>query len=387
MIEIPSVVGDVVRSVGLSTAMRAAGVVTGLLPIPQPMLLVGPGSSARLGRAIAAFGHRKVMIVTDKVVAGMGLLDGLVGALAEGGTRYAVFDEITPDAPIPLIEQGIAFYAKQRCEAIVAFGGGSPMDAAKAIALSVANKKHPRKLVGYFRGLRAPVPVYAVPTTAATAAAYYRNSCVHFFVPSAIAELALQHVAGLDGCEPLAAFRAEALRVRDLLKFEFFFDDKEAFLHSMESQLSQRAPEWRDHLASPHEIGELLESLDPLLAPGTLRPFVEAYWVLADALLREDPAQPLAPKPFLKRCVALGQQRVRQRRVASEESASRAYFEPALKLAENRGLLTGDAVELQAGRKRFAAELAGLVARIDRLALLAERRRTAQDPYAPGNAP
>ena len=46
MIEIPGVVGDVVRSVGLSTAMRAAGVVTGLLPIPQPMLLVGPGSSA-----------------------------------------------------------------------------------------------------------------------------------------------------------------------------------------------------------------------------------------------------------------------------------------------------------------------------------------------------
>ena len=92
MIEIPGVVGDVVRSVGLSTAMRAAGVVTGLLPIPQPMLLVGPGSSARLGRAIAAFGHRKVMIVTDKVVAGMGLPDGLVGALAEGGTRCVVFD-------------------------------------------------------------------------------------------------------------------------------------------------------------------------------------------------------------------------------------------------------------------------------------------------------
>ena len=49
MIEMPGVVGDVVRSVGLSTAMKAAGVVTGLLPIPQPMLLVGPGSSGRLG--------------------------------------------------------------------------------------------------------------------------------------------------------------------------------------------------------------------------------------------------------------------------------------------------------------------------------------------------
>ena len=168
MIEIPGSVADVVRSVGLSTAMRAAGVVTGLLPIPQPVLLVGPGASARLGAAIAGFGHRKVMIVTDRIVAGMGLTDGLVGALREGGVGCAVFDAVTADAPIPVIERGIAFYAKERCDAIVAFGGGSPMDAAKTIALAVANKKHPRKLVGYFRGLRAPVPVYAVPTTAGT---------------------------------------------------------------------------------------------------------------------------------------------------------------------------------------------------------------------------
>ncbi|HEX4885953.1 MAG TPA: iron-containing alcohol dehydrogenase, partial [Casimicrobiaceae bacterium] len=168
MIEMPEVVGDVVRSVGLSAAMRAAGVVTGLLPIPQPVLLVGSGSSARLGQALAGFGHRKVMIVTDRVVAELGLPAALVEALRAGGTKHVVFDEITPDAPIPLIEKGIAFYERHRCDAIVAFGGGSPMDAAKTIALSVANRKHPRKLVGYFKGLRAPVPLYAVPTTAGT---------------------------------------------------------------------------------------------------------------------------------------------------------------------------------------------------------------------------
>ena len=167
MIEMPSV-GDVVRSVGLSTAMRAAGVVTGLLPIPQPLLLVGPGASGRLGQALCGFGHRKILIVTDRTVAGMGLLDGLTKALTDGGASYVVFDAITPDAPIPVIEKGIAFYAKQGCDAVVAFGGGSPMDAAKTIALAVANKKHPRQLVGYFRGLRAPAPIYAVPTTAGT---------------------------------------------------------------------------------------------------------------------------------------------------------------------------------------------------------------------------
>ena len=114
MIEMPSIVGDMVRSVGLSTAMRAAGVVTRLLPIPQPMLMVGPGASARLGQAIGGFGHRKVLIVTDRVVSGLGLMDGLTEALAAGGTAFVVFDEITPDAPIPLVEKGIAFYRQSR---------------------------------------------------------------------------------------------------------------------------------------------------------------------------------------------------------------------------------------------------------------------------------
>ena len=84
MIEIPGVVGDVVRSVGLSTAMRAAGVVTGLLPIPQPTLLVGPGSSRRLGQAIAGFGHRKILIVTDGSRRSWACSDGLTDALDRG---------------------------------------------------------------------------------------------------------------------------------------------------------------------------------------------------------------------------------------------------------------------------------------------------------------
>ncbi len=88
--------------------------------------------------------------------------------MSAGGTAHVVFDAITPDAPIPVIEKGIAFYEKHRCDAVVAFGGGSPMDAAKTIALAVANRKHPRTLVGYFKGRHAPAPIYAVPTTAGT---------------------------------------------------------------------------------------------------------------------------------------------------------------------------------------------------------------------------
>ncbi|MBB1073477.1 iron-containing alcohol dehydrogenase, partial [Rhodoferax sp. 4810] len=62
----------------------------------------------------------------------------------------------------------VALFKSKGCDAIVAFGGGSVMDAAKAIALCATNNKHPVQLAGYFKGLRAPVPIYAVPTTAGT---------------------------------------------------------------------------------------------------------------------------------------------------------------------------------------------------------------------------
>ncbi len=163
-----NLIGEMARSLGLPAAKRAAGVVTRLLPIPQPTLLVGPGASARLGQAIAGFGHRRILLITDSVIVKLGLLQPLTEALAAGGAAYVVFDEVTPDAPIPLVEQGIERFRHEDCDAIVAFGGGSVIDAAKVIGLAAANDKHPRDLVGYFRGLRGPVPIYAVPTTAGT---------------------------------------------------------------------------------------------------------------------------------------------------------------------------------------------------------------------------
>ena len=165
---ISQLIGDRARAVGLPAAKRAAGVVTRLLPIPQPTLLVGPDSSARLGQAVGGFGHHRVLLVTDEVIARLGLARPLADALAASGTAVTVFDEVTPDAPIPVIEKGIEVFGREHCDAIVAFGGGSVMDAAKVIGLAAANGRHPRSLVGYFRGLRGPAPIYAVPTTAGT---------------------------------------------------------------------------------------------------------------------------------------------------------------------------------------------------------------------------
>lgn len=157
-----------VRFAGLSSLLRAAGMVTRLLPIPQPTMLVGPGASARLGQTLCDFEHTCILVVTDPVVSKLGLMQPLLQALKAGGTAYVVFDKVLPDAPIPLIEKGVALFKSKGCDAIVAFGGGSAMDAAKAIALCAANHKHPAQLAGYFKGLRSPAPIYAVPTTAGT---------------------------------------------------------------------------------------------------------------------------------------------------------------------------------------------------------------------------
>ena len=90
---ISDLMSDSMRATGLSALMKGAGLVTRFIPIPQPTLLVGPGSSGRLGQAIAGFGHSKILIVTDAIISKLGLLKNLTDALTEGGAEYAVFAE------------------------------------------------------------------------------------------------------------------------------------------------------------------------------------------------------------------------------------------------------------------------------------------------------
>jgi alcohol dehydrogenase class IV len=161
-------IGDKTRAIALPAVKRVAGLFTRFIPIPRPTLLVGPGASLRLAESIGGFGHRRVFVVADPVLARMGLVDPFMAALDRAGCRHLRFDEVTPDAPIPIVERGIEAFRGAACDAIVAFGGGSVMDAAKVIGLAAANARDPRTLVGYFRAIAGPAPIYAIPTTAGT---------------------------------------------------------------------------------------------------------------------------------------------------------------------------------------------------------------------------
>ena len=156
------------KTVFFKTKVRILKGTAKILPFPKPTLFSGPGSSLELCEAIAQMGTRRVLIVTDATLVKIGLIDGMQAKLAELGIENFIYDGIEPDPTIDQIEAGFEMLKKHDCEAILAVGGGSPIDAAKVIAARATNDKPIRKMEGLFRVFHATLPLYAVPTTAGT---------------------------------------------------------------------------------------------------------------------------------------------------------------------------------------------------------------------------
>ncbi len=221
-------------------------------------------------------------------------------------------------------------------------------------------------------------PVYAIGPDQHLTAAYYRNTIIHFFVNGAIVELALLRAAEEGVGDPPSEFVDEALRLRDLLKFEFFFAGRDEFRAELEREGTTRAADWEQALRrGPAEILALVRRLRPLLAHRVLRPFVEAYHVVADVLTRRPASGAADEAEVLAACSALGRQYALQRRIRSAESVSRVLFQTALALARNRGLLDAEAGDqtIAVRRAELAGELREVIRRIDAIDALAAGRR------------
>ncbi|HSR37534.1 MAG TPA: iron-containing alcohol dehydrogenase, partial [Phnomibacter sp.] len=109
-----------------------------LMPWRKPELLEGPGSIKRVPEILARLKINNVLIVTDGMLMKLGLLDGLMQALKDHGCQYAIYDKTVPDPTIENVEEALQMYHQQGCKAIIAFGGGSPMDCAKIVGARVA---------------------------------------------------------------------------------------------------------------------------------------------------------------------------------------------------------------------------------------------------------
>jgi len=91
-----------------------------------------------------------------------------VQRLAELNIEAQVFSEVMPDPTLAVVEQGLTMLHASRCDAVLAVGGGSSIDAAKVIALAASNHKTPQQLIGILKGKQPSLPLFVVPTTAGT---------------------------------------------------------------------------------------------------------------------------------------------------------------------------------------------------------------------------
>ncbi|MBJ8344248.1 glycerol-3-phosphate 1-O-acyltransferase [Antrihabitans sp. YC2-6] len=208
--------------------------------------------------------------------------------------------------------------------------------------------------------------VYSIEPGQHLIAAFYRNSAIHWFVNRSLLELGIFTAADSESSDPLAAGLAEARRLRDLLKFEFFFPEKDVWEDEMQAELLLVDPEWNERTPTAAELLDQLVGTKFMMVHRTLRAFLGAQLVVAERLALRDPAAEVDKDSFMDECVRVGQQMLLQARLHSPESVSSELFASALRLAANRNLVDPGGDELRERREAFAAELRALGDRIDR---------------------
>ena len=187
--------------------------------------------------------------------------------------------------------------------------------------------------------------LYAISADQHHNAAYYRNTAIHHFILDAFVEIALlDAVTGPE--DPREAFFTRAEELRELFKFEFYFPRRADYRTEVEGRVRDRFPEWEDLVRSDETgVRAALDRVQPLIAHGVLRSFVDAYRVMASVLATAGDDAVEDSSGFLAQCLKTGKQELLQGRVFSPESISKSLYATGLKLADYRDLLAANQSE------------------------------------------
>ncbi|MBL1111342.1 iron-containing alcohol dehydrogenase [Streptomyces sp. 110] len=137
---------------------------------PTCRIEFGPGRIDRLPALIAATGHDRAFVVTDRGLRAAGVLEPVLKALGAAGLEYAVYDEVAPNPSTTNVDAGAAQARTFGTAAVVALGGGSVLDAAKGIALLVGNPGATAADADDLWEAGDGLPLVAIPTTSGTGA-------------------------------------------------------------------------------------------------------------------------------------------------------------------------------------------------------------------------
>lgn len=131
-------------------------------------IVFGEGAAAEAGRELAALGARKVLVVSDRGLARAGLVQPLCGVLEAAGLGHAAFLDVEANPSVETVEAGLVIFRAEGCDGLLAVGGGSPMDTAKAIGVLATNALGIRAYEGVGKVQNPIPPLIAVPTTVGT---------------------------------------------------------------------------------------------------------------------------------------------------------------------------------------------------------------------------
>jgi alcohol dehydrogenase len=135
-----------------------------------PEFVFGARSLQLVGRYARNFHARKALVVSDPGVIAAGWVDRVQASLTASSVPFLSFDKITPNPRMGEAMDGAEVYAREGCDIIVAIGGGSVIDCAKAIAIVSSNRKHILEFEGIDNVPEPGPPLIAIPTTAGTSA-------------------------------------------------------------------------------------------------------------------------------------------------------------------------------------------------------------------------
>ena len=217
-----------------------------LVLTPMPTTHFGPGAVDSVAAAVRGTGSDSAVIVTDQNLAGTAVVASVADALAAGGIPVTVFSDVHANPTTGDVAAGAAAVAALAANdgrpAVVAVGGGSPIDAAKGIAVAAVNPERDRDL-DYRRTFAQPaLPLIAVPTTAGT------GTETNAF--GVITDLAAQRKFYVGGATslPAAAILDPELTV-GLPPAATAATGMDAMVHALESCMSSRANPWSEGIA------------------------------------------------------------------------------------------------------------------------------------------
>jgi alcohol dehydrogenase class IV len=206
------------------------------------MLQVGGGSVRQIAEVLAKFGLSRPLVVTDPFMVSSGHVQLCLEPLNAAGITVAVFSDTVPDPTDTVIEAGVAELGRGNFDCLIGFGGGSPIDTAKAMAILAAGGGKMRDYKVPVAADRGALPVIAIPTTAGTG-----SECTRFTVITDTERDEKMLIAGL-GALPLAA----------IVDYELTYSvpprttadtGVDSLTHALEAFVSRRANPFSDALA------------------------------------------------------------------------------------------------------------------------------------------